>query len=315
LSKKARHPKPDFKPGAQVKMHEGEFDIDIALVKRLLTEQFPHLADRSIAVVRSTGTVNAIYRLDPDLYVRLPRVGTWAESIDREWTWLPKLAPHLSLSIPKPLARGKPTNGYPLTWAIYQWIEGFPYQDELINDECQVAYELANFILELRRVDRLGAPRGGRRPLVELDAATRTAITSCRGVIDTEAVSAVWAHSLASPPWDGKPVWIHGDLLKSNLLVQGGRLHAIIDFGGVGIGDAAADVVPAWSVFNKVGRETFRQALGVDDQTWSRARGYALHQALMIIPYYPNTNPEFVTMAKRTVEEIVAEFKSFQVSH
>jgi aminoglycoside phosphotransferase (APT) family kinase protein len=98
-------------------------------------------------------------------------------------------------------------------------------------------------------------------------------------------------------------------LLKSNLLVQGGRLSAVIDFGGVGIGDPAADVVPAWSVFNHIGRETFRQALDVDDETWSRARGYALHQALMIIPYYPETNPEFVTMAKRTVEEILAELK------
>jgi aminoglycoside phosphotransferase (APT) family kinase protein len=128
-------------------------------------------------------------------------------------------------------------------------------------------------------------------------------------VIDTEAVSEAWARSLESIPWDGKPVWIHGDLLKSNLLVQRGRLCAVLDFGGVGIGDPAADVVPAWSVFNKIGRETFRQALDVDDDTWSRARGYALHQALMIIPYYPKTNPEFVTMARRTVEEILTELK------
>jgi aminoglycoside phosphotransferase (APT) family kinase protein len=119
--------------------------------------------------------------------------------------------------------------------------------------------------------------------------------------------SMAWKRSLETPPWDEKPVWIHGDLLKSNLLVQDGRLCAVIDFGGVGIGDPAADVVPAWSVFTKVGREIFRQALGVDDDTWNRARGYALHQALMIIPYYPQTNPEFVTMAKRTVEEILTE--------
>ncbi len=294
---------------SQVKMHEDEIDIDVSLVRRLLTQQFPHLAERPIAVVRSTGTVNAIFRLDHDLYVRLPRVGTWAESIDREWTWLPRLAPHISLIIPKPLAQGKPANGYPYPWAIYHWIEGFSYRDDLIGDERQVAYDLVNFILELRGVDMLGAPRGGRRPLIELDAATRSAIESSRGVIDTQAVSAAWALSLESHPWDGKPVWIHGDLLKSNLLVQGGRICAVIDFGGVGIGDPAADVVPAWSVFNKVGRETFRQALDVDDKTWSRARGYALHQALMIIPYYPKTNPEFVVMAKHTIEEILTEFK------
>jgi len=128
-------------------------------------------------------------------------------------------------------------------------------------------------------------------------------------VIDTEAVSAAWARSLEAPPWDGKPVWLHGDLLKSNLLVQDGRLFAVLDFGGVGIGDPAADVVPAWSVFGKEGREAFRQALEVDDDTWSRARGYALHQAVMIIPYYPATNPDFVAMARRTVEEVLAELR------
>jgi aminoglycoside phosphotransferase (APT) family kinase protein len=307
LDKKENQQKQGFKQDAQVKMHEGEIDIDIALVKRLLTEQFPHLAERAITAVRSTGTVNAIYRLGDEFCVRLPRLEEWAESIDNEWIWLPKLAPHISLSTPKPLARGKPTNWYPHPWAIYHWIEGSPYQEGLINDERQVAYDLVNFILELRSVDMLGAPPGGRRPLVELDAATHSAIESVRGVIDTEAVSTAWTHSLESPPWDGRPVWIHGDLLKSNLLVQDGRLCAVIDFGGVGIGDPAADVIPAWSVFNTVGREIFRQALDVDDDTWSRARGYALHQALMIIPYYLETNPDFVTMAKRTVVEILTE--------
>jgi len=309
LSNKENNQKQDFKHDVQVKMHEGEIDIDVALVKRLLTDQFPHLAKESITVVRSTGTVNAIYRLGDDLYMRLPRLEEWAESIDNEWTWLPKLAPRISLNIPKPLARGKPTDWYPCPWAILHWIEGTSYQDALINDERQTAHELVNFILELRSVDGVDAPRGGRRPLIELDAETRSAIESSRGVIDTEAVSAAWARSLESPTWDGKPVWIHGDLLTSNLLVQGGRLCAVIDFGGVGIGDPAADVIPAWSVFNKIGRETFRQALDVDDDTWSRARGYALHQALMIIPYYRESNPEFVTMAKRTVEEVLTELK------
>jgi aminoglycoside phosphotransferase (APT) family kinase protein len=291
----------------QVKMHEGEIDIDIALVRRLVTRQFPHLAEKPIMVVRSTGTVNAIFRLGHDLYVRLPRVGTWAEDIEREWTWLPKLAPHISLRIPKPFAKGEPTDWYPHPWAIYHWLEGAPYQADLIDDERQVARDLANFIVELRNADMRGAPRGGRRPLIELDAVTRSAIQSSRGVIDAVAVSAAWALALASPPWDRKLVWIHGDLLKSNLLVQDGRLCAIIDFGGVGIGDPAMDVVPAWSVFSQAGRETFRQALDVDDDTWRRARGYALHQALLIIPYYPSTNPEFVTMAKRTIEEILSE--------
>ncbi|MCI0552343.1 MAG: aminoglycoside phosphotransferase family protein, partial [Anaerolineae bacterium] len=287
----------EFVNGSQVKMHEGEIDIDIALIKRLLNEQFPNLAERSITAVRSTGTVNAIFRVGDEFCVRMPRLKEWAESIDNEWIWLPKLAPHISLNIPKPLARGTPTNYYPCPWAIYHWMDGSPYQDELIGDQHQAAYDLANFIKELQRIDGRGAPRGGRHPLIELDTVTRSAIAASRNVVDDHAVSAAWALSLKALSWDGKPVWIHGDLLKSNLLVKDGRLYAVIDFGGVGIGDPAADVVPAWSVFNKASRETFRQVLDVDDNIWSRARGYALHQALMIIPYYQKTNPDFVTMA------------------
>ncbi|MCI2431092.1 hypothetical protein LM602_00845, partial [Candidatus Acetothermia bacterium] len=146
MSQKENNQKQDFKHGAQVKMHKGEIDIDTLLVKQLLTEQFPHLANKSLTVVRSTGTVNAIYRLGDDLYVRLPRLEEWAESIDNEWTWLSKLAPHISLTIPKPIARGKPTNWYPCPWAIYHWIKGSLYQDDLIRDERQVAYDLVNFI-------------------------------------------------------------------------------------------------------------------------------------------------------------------------
>jgi aminoglycoside phosphotransferase (APT) family kinase protein len=292
---------------AQIKMHEDEIDVDTTLVHRLLTEQFPHLAERSIAGVRSTGTVNAIYRLGNDLYVRLPRVATWAESIDREWTWLPRLAPQISLTIPQPVGRGQPTDWYPCPWAIYRWIEGEPYQDDRINDERQAACDLANFILELRSLNLTGAPRGGRNPLIELDAATGAAIDASQAVIDPQLALAAWIRALEAPLWNGEPVWIHGDLLSPNLLVQNGHLCAVIDFGGVGIGDPAADVIPAWSVFNQVGRETFRQALNIDDAVWSRARGYALHQALLIIPYYPETNPEFVTLAQRTVAEILSD--------
>lgn len=293
----------------QIRMHADELYIDTALVQRLLSEQFPDLADRPLTLIRSTGTVNAVFRLGDDRCVRLPRVAEWANGIEEEWRWLPKLAPHLSLRIPKPLARGTPTEAYPYPWAIYDWIEGTPYQEELVRDEAQVVRALANFILELRTVEMTGAPKGGRRPLRELDEVTRSAIVAARSVIDVDAVTAAWDRSLAADPWDGKPVWIHADLLRSNLLLQEGRLYGVIDFGSVGIGDPAMDVVPAWSVFNPVGRAVFRQALQVDDETWARARGYALHQALLIIPYYPETNPEFVTMAKRTIGEVLSDCK------
>lgn len=293
-----------------MKMHDGEVGIDAGQVGRLVGAQFPHLAGLPIRAVRSTGTVNAIYRLGDDLYARLPRVRTHVRDLDNEWRWLPRLAPPLSLRVPEPVSMGRPDGEYPFPWAIYRWIDGSPYADELIDDERQAAVELAGFVAELRGIDPGGAPRGGRKPLCHLDAVTRSALESARDVIDHEAATAAWEQALRAPEWDGTAVWIHTDLLRPNLLVAGGRLRAVIDFGGAGIGDPAADVIAAWSVFGRDGRARFRAALDVDDDTWNRARGYALHQAALIIPYYPETNPEFVALAKRTVGEILADINA-----
>jgi aminoglycoside phosphotransferase (APT) family kinase protein len=289
-------------------MHADEVDIDASLVRGLLATQFPRWADLPIRAVRSTATVNAIYRLGDRLYARLPRVEAWAKDLDKEWRWLPTLAPHLSLRVPAPVAKGHPTSSFPFSWAVYEWIDGQPYSDDLVDDERRAAGDLARFVAGLRRVDPVaGAPNAGRRPLRELDAVTRVAIESSRGVIDVEAATAAWERSLEAPAWNGTPVWIHADLLRPNVLVRGGRIRAVIDFGGVGVGDPAADVIAAWSVFGRVGRQVFRDALDVDDGAWHRARGFALHQAAMIIPYYPETNPGFVALAKRTVEEVLID--------
>jgi aminoglycoside phosphotransferase (APT) family kinase protein len=291
-----------------MKLHDGEVDIDAELVGRLVAAQFPELTDLPVSAVRSTGTVNAIFRLGDHLCARLPRVRRWARNLEREWHWLPRLAPHLSLRVPEPVGRGQPASWYPFPWAIYRWIDGQPYVDELVDDERQAAEELARFVVELRRIaPAAGAPRGGRRPLRELDAVTRAAISSARGVIDGDAAAAAWERALQAPAWNRTPVWIHTDLLRSNVLVRDGRVCAVIDFGGAGIGDPAADVIAAWSVFGHSGRAVFRGALGIDDGTWDRARGFALHQAALIIPYYGETNPGFVASAKRTVEQILAD--------
>jgi len=296
-----------------MKMHEYEVDIDADLVGRLVAEQFPELADLPVSAFRSTGTVNAIHRIGDHLYARLPRMKEWAQDLDREWHWLPQLAPRLSLRVPEPVGKGHPTSSYPFAWAIYGWIDGQPYADELVEDERQAARDLAQFVVELRTMGpvvgepRVEAPRTGRKPLRQLDTVTREAIESARGVIDSNAATAAWKRALDAPAWNGTPVWIHTDLLRPNLLVHDSRLAAVIDFGGVGVGDPAADVIAAWSVFSHTGRGVFRDVLDVDDATWNRARGFALHQAAMIIPYYAETNPGFVALAKRTVEEVLAD--------
>jgi aminoglycoside phosphotransferase (APT) family kinase protein len=283
------------------KMHESEVDIDAQLVRRLLLEQLPHLSDLPIREVRPRGTVNAIFRLGSDLCVRMPRVPRWSDSLAKELEWLTKLVGHVPLAIPEPVAIGKAGCGYAFPWAIYRWISGESYAPDRVHDEVQAAEALANFVVHLRRVDPACGPPTGRAPLLQLDADTRATIRSLHDTLDAEAVTAAWDTSLEAPPWNGEPVWLHCDLIPPNLLVDGGQLKAVIDFGSAGIGDPAQDVVPAWSVFGREGRQAFRDALGVDEQTWARARGFALHQAVMIIPYYAATNPGFVLMARRTI--------------
>ena len=81
----------------------------------------------------------------------------------------------------------------------------------------------------------------------------------------------------------GVPMWVHGDVTASNLLVVGGRLSAVIDFGCSAVGDPACDTVMAWTFFHGESRHAFREQLGLDEGTWARGRGWALWKALITL--------------------------------
>jgi aminoglycoside phosphotransferase (APT) family kinase protein len=224
------------------KMHADEVDTDVSLVGRMLAAQFPNWADLPIEPVLSIGTDNAIYRLGADMCVRLPRIHWAVGQVDKEHEWLRILGPHLPLAIPVPLAKGMPAEGYPWRWSVCRWLEGEVATIERIADARQAARDLAQFITALHRIDPIGGPSPGAHnshrgvPLAMRDSATRTAIASLEGMIDTEAAAAAWEGSLKTAPWERPPVWIHGDMMPGNLLInQGGRLSAVIDFGCLGV--------------------------------------------------------------------------------
>jgi aminoglycoside phosphotransferase (APT) family kinase protein len=104
-----------------------------------------------------------------------------------------------------------------------------------------------------------------------------------------------------------RTVWIHGDLHGANLLVDDGRLSAVIDFGCLCAGDPAGDLIAAWMYFGSTGRDAFRAALEVDDATWERGRGWALSIGLIALPYYRETNPVFAGIADRAITEALAD--------
>jgi aminoglycoside phosphotransferase (APT) family kinase protein len=295
-------------------MHADEVDTDEALVRRLLAEQFPQWADLSIEPVRPLGTDNANYRLGEDMLVRLPRRERTSRTLEKERRWLPRLAPHLPLAVPLPLAEGLPAEGYSFVWSVYTWLTGENATSERIGDLSQLATDLAQFIAAMQRIDPTGGPSPGEHnffrgePLARRDAETRAAIASLDGEIDVDAVTAAWDEALRAPEWQRLPVWIHGDLDSRNLLVEDGRLSAVIDFGSAGVGDPACDVMVAWKILSADTRDIFRTALSIDEATWARSRGWALSQALMALSYYTlETNAALVHEAQRWTAEVLAD--------
>ncbi len=303
-------------PGLHVpalRMHEDEIATDAHLVRRLLAARFPDWANLPIVPVHSSGTDNAMYRLGDDMAVRLPRA-EWAQGqIDKEQRWLPILAPRLPLAIPVPLAKGEPTDEYPCSWSIQRWLPGENAIVAHIADPRRAAADLAGFVAALHGIDSPAAPPPGRSdssrgvPLARRDAATREAIASLDGVVDTTAAAAAWEAALGEPPWSAAPVWIHGDLTPGNLLVDSGRLTAVLDFATLAVGDPACDLAVAWSFLSAETRPVFRAVLGVDEATWARGRGWALSLALIVLPYYMHTNPVMVAGAHRTIAEVLAD--------
>ena len=293
-------------------MHAGEVETDAALVRRLLAAQFPQWAGLPVLPVPSAGTDNALYRLGDDLAVRLPRIHWAVGQAAKEDAWLPRLAPTLPLAVPTVLAHGQPGEGYPYPWAVYHWLGGANAAQSPPDDIVTAAVELAGFLRALQRIDTTGGPRAadhGLRgaPLSGRDAATREAIAVLDSTIDTAAATAIWEDALRAAEWNRPPVWFHGDLLPGNLLVAGGRLSAVIDWNGLGVGDPACDLVIAWALFAGESRAAFRAVLGVDDAMWARGRGHALSQALIFIPYYLHTNPLGVAYHRRTLNALLAD--------
>ncbi|MGP3946488.1 aminoglycoside phosphotransferase family protein [Streptomyces sp. 6N106] len=288
-------------------MHADERPIDVALVRRLLAAQFPRWAELPMERFASSGTVNALFRLGGDLAVRLPRIAGGAGDVEREHRWLPRLAPALPVPIPAVLGKGVPGDGFPWPWTVHRWLDGENPREGRVARPGRLAADLAEFIGALRRIEPADGPpayRGG--PLREVDEETRAAIGLLHGTVDTGAATAAWEEALAAPGWDGPPVWTHSDLMPGNLLVADGRLSAVIDFGTAGVGDPACDLIPAWNLLPASVREDFRTALGADDATWARGRGWALSMALIQLPYYRETNPAMAANARHVIHEVLA---------
>ncbi|GAA3781866.1 aminoglycoside phosphotransferase family protein [Micromonospora maritima] len=265
-------------------------EIDAALVRTLVATQFPQWAHLPVAAVTRQGWDNRTFRLGDDLLVRLPSAEGYASGIAKEDRCLPILARHLPLPVPEPVATGEPAAGYPYPWSVRRWLPGDTLEAAHDLDRAAVARDLAAFLVALRRIPTAGGPAAGRHsafrgchPSVYGDDVEQ-ALERLGDRVDGDACREVWARALTSA-WPDAPVWFHGDVAAGNLLVAGGRLAAVIDFGACGVGDPACDLVPAWTWCVGVERAVFRDAVGLDADAWRRARGWALWKALVSVAY------------------------------
>jgi aminoglycoside phosphotransferase (APT) family kinase protein len=281
-------------------MHRDEVAVDNAMVHALLKEQFPQWADAALHRIEDAGTDNAIYRLGETMGIRLPRIH-WAEAqIDKERRWLGGLAGGLPVAVPVPIATGRPGQGYPFPWLVYPWLDGISLDRLVLASSADLARDVAAFVLALEGLPTTDGPPPRRRgtPMAQHDSAVRWGLEQADGLIDVDLARQVWQLALNAGDWPNDPVWVHGDLLPGNLLVREDRLCGVIDWSGAGIGDPACDAMVAWAL-PPDSRRIFRKAVGFDDATWARARGWVVEQTILYIPYYERTLPLAVEQAKQ----------------
>jgi aminoglycoside phosphotransferase (APT) family kinase protein len=271
---------------------DGRAGVDAALVSRLVAAQFPSWAGLPVVPVSSDGWDNRTYRLGEELSVRLPSAAAYVPAVLKEHRWLPALGPLLPLPVPEPVALGTPGEGYPHPWSVNRWLGGETADVGRIDDATGFAEDLARFLATLRSLDTHGGPVAGAHSffrgaaLATYDEETRRCAAQLEDVVDARGALEVWDAALESR-WESLGVWFHGDVAVGNLLVAGGQLAAVIDFGTCGVGDPACDLVIAWTFLGAAEREVFRRVTGLDDDTWRRARGWALWKALLTMAGHP----------------------------
>jgi aminoglycoside phosphotransferase (APT) family kinase protein len=285
-------------------------EIDARLVTQLVRTQFPQWAELAVAPVENSGWDNRTFRLGDSMSVRLPSALAYVAQVEKEQRWLPVLGQQLPLAIPRPVGLGGPAAGYPWPWSIYGWLDGEPAQLDHIDDPGRFAADLARFLVTLRGINASGGPAAGPHnfhrggSLSIYDSETRRSIGALAGEIDVAAATAVWDTALETS-WQGPPVWVHGDVAASNLLVRDSLLNAVIDFGSAGIGDPSCDLVIAWTFLGQAARELFRSAVALDPATWQRARGWAIWKAMITLLQLRDASPIEAGKQRGIIREIL----------
>ncbi len=288
--------------------------IDVHLVSKLINSQFPEWSNLNIKPVEKSGNDNRTFHLGNCMSVRLPSDEAYVPQVEKEQKWLPILAKQLSTPISEPLAKGLPSEDYPYPWSVNKWLDGETLTLENIEDLNQFANELGGFLVNLQSIDATDGPLAGEHnfyrggDIVIYDEACRDAINNTN-TFNKHLLKEIWELALASK-WANAPVWVHGDLAPGNLLIKNGEMFAVIDFGILGVGDPSCDATMAWTFFDESSRKVFQKALNFDEETWNRARGWALWKALITYNYNKHSNKAIADKSFNTIKTILNDYET-----
>lgn len=282
------------------------------LARKLIAEQFSEYANLLITEVEKQGHDNRTYRLGNHMLIRIPTDQSYALKVPKEQKLLPQLAKCLSLSIPDPIKMGKPSADYPYPFSIYKWLPGKSINLLTITeqDKESLAFYLAKFLKELQAIADVEGPEPGQHNWWRGDHVSvynkgaREQIPELTDIIDTNKAIHLWDKACATK-WDQTPVWIHGDFAIGNMLMDSGKLSAIIDFGGTAVGDPACDLVIAWTYLSGKSREIFMREMDLDQDTWFRARAWALWKATFELCQIADKNSPEAKLQKRIIDEVM----------
>ncbi|MFX3649813.1 MAG: aminoglycoside phosphotransferase family protein [Paenibacillus sp.] len=289
--------------------------IDVDLVSKLINSQFPEWANLEVKPVKKSGNDNKTFHLGNSMSVRLPSEEAYVPQVEKEQKWLPILAKHLSTQITEPLAKGEPSEDYPYPWSVNKWLDGETVTLDNIDDANQFALDLGGFLVELQSIDASEGPLAGKHnfyrggDIVVYENECRDAINNNVTIFNKHLLGEIWGLALTSK-WDREPVWVHGDIAPGNILIKNGKLSAVIDFGILGVGDPSCDAAMAWTFFDDSSRKAFKNALKFDEETWNRARGWALWKALITYNRNKQSNKAIADEQYNIIEVIINDYET-----
>lgn len=292
--------------GPEHPLPDAPHDMTPTQVRALLAAQMPDLAELAIKRVGPRGTDHNLFRLGTGFVARFPRLLQAEGQISTQARWLPRLSHALALDVPLTLRFGLPGLGYAFRWTVLPWLPGHAAFTGPL-DQSRAAVALADFLQQLQaQPTPEGAPQRGSADRLEARFANLgPAIGQFQGEADPRLLAQVAARMRKLPRHEGPLVWVHGDLHPMNLLASRGRLTGVIDWGGLGVGDPAIDLMIGWTLFDGPARAVFRTAMAPDPDAWSRGRAVAFAKAVTAIPQYRRTNPGYYTVMRMTLQRIL----------